>query len=149
MSANHKYKDLLSRYPVGTVIELGRSAKLVRELYKCAIAIGKRMENIEEEIETKVMEEIKKLEAKGEDPSTVKGEIEIDFDDLPGIPMKLGWFVGNSDGPGEAAASLMNVIWLMIQSEMGLTSEEFGLLNLTIKEDTYLPVVTGYDQELF
>ncbi len=151
---DHKYKDLITRFPIASIIELGKHRKVVKFLASTSNALRFKIDHFADEIRDQVKAQVEKLQASDKDAEEIAAseiDVEVNWDIAAGTPVKLGAFIGVAEGEPELAyASMQSVAWLFVQDDMQISSEEFALLELAFSEENdFLPIVTGYSPELF
>ena len=142
------FKYLLERYPVGTVLELGKHRKLVLQLNLAR----KTVESILATHNQRVAQVLAQREEEDDDfdgdPSSI--QIIYDLDAVEGVGMPLNCFMDYFEDSSGALAALEATALLLVQADTGLTSEEFSLLKVSFSEShAGMPIVIGYAPEVF
>ena len=147
---DHKHKGLIERFPIGSILELGKHRKIVKLLASTAAALRDRLDNLEEEITAQVKAKVEQMKDQSEGEAADL-EVEVNWEHSAGTDLRLDALINRCEGEPEAAIKeIHDVAWLLVQDDMQLSSEEFSLLSLSFNEDfDFLPIVTGYSPELF
>jgi hypothetical protein len=142
------FKHLLTKFPIGSVIELSRHRQVVNQLVSSANALEAKMAGLNDEIQAAVKAKIASGEAQpGEQ---VKVSIQLKLDSLGKGTLPLAGFVDVFEEPTNAVACLRATAYLLMQADLGLSSEEFSMLEIIFSENHgYMPLVTGYAPEVF
>lgn len=144
------YAALRERYPVGSIIELGKYRSAIVGLYKASDALSKKLVSLESEINQLVKEKVAKMDPPPKPGEKVSIDLKLDYDKIPNCPYKLNNFIDTFASPDSGIDAMMTVAFLLLQEDMQLPSEEFRLLEI-IFSDRHggLPLITGYRPEVF
>lgn len=142
------FKYLLEKFPVGMTLTLGRNRNVIRQLAASCAALEKKLAGIDGEVKAAAKAKIESGEATPGMP--VEVTISLKLDQLgPGI-LPLAGFVEVFEEPSNAIDCMKSVAYLLLQSDLGLSSEEFGKLTIDFSADHgYMPIVIGYAPEVF
>jgi hypothetical protein len=142
------YKHLLEKFPIGSIVELGRNRGVVNQLVTSSNALRAKLAGLNGELQAA-------LKAKIESGETVPGmqvqvSVQLNLDTLGKGTLPLAGFVDSFQEAAQAADCLMAVAHLLLQADLALSSEEFSMLEITFSSaHNNMPIVTGYDSAVF